>query len=137
MYIYTYIYKYVYIYIDLNIFIYIQINKGMLFPPTKKCAFCALIYFMYFSIYLLKSNSVHLVMLAKQFKMCISQHQGRSQRIGNSHTCPENNKIGSNLYSCHPFVQNHSKILDCCDNFEIRTLESLYINNYKPSLNCQ
>ena len=41
------------------------------------------------------------------------------------------------LNSGHPIVENDFKILDCCDNLDIRTLESLYIHKLKPSLNDQ
>ena len=44
-------------------------------------------------------------------------------------TCPENSKILK--YSLN------FKILDCCDNFDIQTLESQYIHKLKPSLNDQ
>ena len=73
-----------------------------------------------------------------QFKVRISQHQGRSYRTGNYLTCPENSKIlEHSLNSGHPVVENDFKILDYCDNFDIRILESLYIHKLKPSLNDQ
>ena len=60
-------------------------------------------------------------------------------RTGNYLTCPENSKIlEHSLNSGHPVVKkDFNKILDCCDNFDIRTLESLYIHKLKPSLNDQ
>ena len=52
--------------------------------------------------------------------------------------CPENSKIlEHSLNSGSPVVEKDFKILDCCDNFDIRTLESLYIHKLKPSLNDQ
>ena len=41
------------------------------------------------------------------------------------------------LNSGHPIVANDFKIFDCCDNLDVRTLESLYIHKLKPSLNDQ
>ena len=80
-------------------------------------------------------------MLVKQLsslKCAYHKHQGRSYRTGNYLTCPENSKIlEHSLNSGHPVVENDFKILDCCDNFDIRTLESLYIHKLKPSLNDQ
>ena len=53
-------------------------------------------------------------------------------------TCPENSRIlEHSLNSGHPLVENDFKILGCCDNLDIRTLESLYIHKLKPSLNDQ
>ena len=61
-----------------------------------------------------------------------------SYRTGNYLTCPENSKIlEQSLNSGHPIVENDFKILDCCDNLDIRTLEYLYIHKLKPSLNDQ
>ena len=77
-------------------------------------------------------------MNTKQFKVRISQHQGRCYRAGNFLTCPENSKIlEHSLNSGHPIVANDFKILDCCDNLDIRTLESLFIHKLKPSSNDQ
>ena len=70
--------------------------------------------------------------------MRISQHQGRSYRTGNFLTYNENSKIlEHSLNSGHPIVENDFQILDCCDNLDIRTFESLYIHKLKPSLNVQ
>ena len=83
-------------------------------------------------------SSSYVGQTVKQFKVRISQHQGRSYRTGNYLTCPENSKIlEHSLNSGHPIVENDFKILDCCDNFDIRTLESHYIHKLKPSLNDQ
>ena len=81
-------------------------------------------------------------MLVKQLSSLkcayVSQHRGRSYRTGNYLTCPENSKIlEHSLNSGHAIVENDFKILDCCDNLNIRTLESLYIHKLKPSLNDQ
>ena len=86
-------------------------------------------------------SSSYVGQTVKQFKVRISQHQGRSYRTGNYLTSPENSKIlKHSLDSGHPIVENDFKILDCCDNLDIRTLErleSLYIHKLKPSLNDQ
>ena len=83
-------------------------------------------------------SSCYVGQTVKRFKVRISQHQGRSYRTGNYLTCPENSKtLEHSLNSGHPIVENDFKILDCCDNLDIRTLESLYIHKLKPSLNDQ
>ena len=76
--------------------------------------------------------------LVQQFKVRTSQHQGGSYRTANYLTCHENSKIlEHSLNSGHPVVENDFKILDCCDNLDIRTLESLYIHKLKSSLSDQ
>ena len=59
-------------------------------------------------------------MLVKQFKVRISQHQGSSVEQEIFLTCLENSKIfEQSLNSGHPVTENF-KILDCCDNFDIK-----------------
>ena len=88
------------------------------------------------------ADSVRLAMLVKQLSsLKCAYHNiklGRSYRTGNYLTFPENSKIlEHSLNSGHPAVEKDFKILDFCDNFDIRTLESLYIHKLKPSLNDQ
>ena len=76
----------------------------------------------------------------KQFKVRIALHRarGRSHIKGKKLTCHENSTIlDHSLNFGHPIVENDLKNLDCCDYFDIRTLESLYIHKLKPSLNDQ
>ena len=37
----------------------------------------------------------------------------------------------------HPILDDNFKILDTCDPFDLRLLESIYIHKKKPSLNDQ
>ena len=63
-------------------------------------------------------------MLVKQFN--------NLNRTENLLICPENSKnLEHSLNSGHPIAENF-KNLDCCDNLDIQTLESLYIYILKP-----
>ena len=82
-------------------------------------------------------SSSYVGQTVKQFKVRISQPQGRSL-TENYLTCPKNSKILEHSHnSGHPVVENDLKFLDCCGNFDIRILESLYIHKLKPSFNDQ
>ena len=44
------------------------------------------------------------------------------------------NEKEHSLYSGHPIIENDFQILDCCDNLDIRTVESLYIQRLPTKL---
>ena len=49
-------------------------------------------------------------------------------------------KIGTRnlaIETDHPILDDNFKILDTCDPFDLRLLESIYIHKKKPSLNDQ
>ena len=81
-------------------------------------------------------SSSYIGQTVKQLKVRISQHKGRSFRTNNLLACPENSKILEHSISTgHPVVDNNFKIIDYCHNFDLRILESLWIQKLKPSLN--
>ena len=72
----------------------------------------------------------------KQLKVRMSQHKGISFRTGNMLNSIEKSKIlDHSLDSGHFTSENNFKILDSCQPFDLRILESIYIHKIKPSLN--
>ena len=66
----------------------------------------------------------------------MSQHTGISFRTGNMLNSVEKSKIlDHSLDSGHFTSENNFKILDSCQPFDLRILESIYIHKIKPSLN--
>ena len=62
--------------------------------------------------------------------------KGISFRTGNMLNSVEKSKIlDHSLNSGHCTSKNNFKILDSCQPFDLRILESLYIHKIKPSLN--
>ena len=80
-------------------------------------------------------SSSYVGQTVKQFKVITASMTLDPKEPGNFLTCPESTKIlEHSLNSGHPIVENDFQILDCCDNLDIRTLETLYIHKLKPSL---
>ena len=74
----------------------------------------------------------------KQLKIRMSQHKGRSFRTGQLLASPEFSNIRNHAFETdHPILDDNFKILDTCDPFDLRLLESIYIHKKKPSLNDQ
>ena len=74
----------------------------------------------------------------KQLKIRISQHRGRSFRTDQLLTSPEFSNIRNHAHeNNHPIHDCNFKILDTCNSFDLRLLESIYIHKKKPSLNDQ
>ena len=68
----------------------------------------------------------------------MSQHKGRSFRTGQLLASPEFSNIRNHAFETdHPILDDNFKILDTCDPFDLRLLESIYIHKKKPSLNDQ
>ena len=62
--------------------------------------------------------------------------KGISFRTGNMLNSVEKSKIlDHSLNSGHCTSENNFKILDSCQPFDLRILESIYIHKIKPSLN--
>ena len=73
----------------------------------------------------------------KLMKVRMSQHKGRSFRTNNILNEPENSKIFEHSINFnHKISDNYFKIIDKCSEFDLRILESIYINESKPTLNC-
>ena len=83
-------------------------------------------------------TSSYIDQTGKQSKIIISQHRGRSFRTDQLLTSPEFSNIRN-----HAHENNHSirdcnfKILDMCNSFDLKLLESIYVHKKKPSLNDQ
>ena len=74
----------------------------------------------------------------KQLKIRISQHRGRSFRTDQLLTPPEFSNIRNHAHeNNYPIHDCNFKILDTCNSFDLRLLESIYIHKKKPSLNDQ
>ena len=72
----------------------------------------------------------------KRLKVRVSQHKGISFRTGNMLNSVEKSEILDHfLDSGHFTNENNFKILDSCQPFDLRILESIYIHKIKPSLN--
>ena len=72
----------------------------------------------------------------KQLKVRMSQHKGISFRTGNLLNSVKKSKIlDHSLDSGHFTSEINFKILDSCQPFDLRILESIYIHKIKPSLN--
>ena len=75
----------------------------------------------------------------KQLQVRVCQHRGVSFR--NPMTAlsnPENNKILAHSFDKnHQISENNFKILTTCNSYDLRTLESIFIFEQKPQLNCQ
>ena len=68
----------------------------------------------------------------------MSQHKGRSFRTGQLLASPEFSHIRNHASETdHPILDDNFKILDICDPFHLRLLESIYIQKKKPSLKDQ
>ena len=75
---------------------------------------------------------------SKQLKVRVSQHKGCSFRTNNPLSNPEkSNILDHSLAANHPITIENFKILASCDRFDLRLLESLFIQKLKPSLNDQ
>ena len=73
----------------------------------------------------------------KLMKVRMSQHKGRSFRTNNLLNEPENSKIFEHSINFnHKISDNYFKIIDKCSEFDLRILESIHINENKPTLNC-
>ena len=74
----------------------------------------------------------------KQLQIRMSQHKGRSFRTGQLLASPEFSNIRNHDFeSDHPILDDNFKILDTCDSFDLRLLESIYIHKKKPYLSDQ
>ena len=74
----------------------------------------------------------------KQLKIRMSQHKGRSFRTGQLLASPEFSNIRNHAFETdHPILDDNIKILDTCDPFDLRLLESIYIHKKNPSLKDQ
>ena len=74
----------------------------------------------------------------KQLKIRMSQHKGRSFRTGQLLASPEFSNIRNHAFeSDHPILDDNFIIIDTCDSFDLRLLESIYIHKKKPYLNDQ
>ena len=68
----------------------------------------------------------------------MSQHKGRSFRTGQLLATPEFSYIRNHAFEIdHPILDDNLKILDTCDSFDLRLLESIYIHKKKTFLNDQ
>ena len=72
----------------------------------------------------------------KQMKVRISQHRGISYRTNLPVTNVEYSKIYNHLVdSNHEIKEENFSILSQCNEIDLNILESIYINDKKPSLN--
>ena len=83
-------------------------------------------------------TSSYIGQTGKQLKIRISQHRGRSFRTDQLLTSPEFSNIRNHAHeNNHPIHDCNFKILDTCNSFDLRLLESIYIHKKKSSLNDQ
>ena len=83
-------------------------------------------------------TSSYIGQTGKQLKIRISQHRGRSFRTDQLLTSPEFSNVRNHAHeNNHPIRDCNFKILDTCNSFDLRLLESIYIHKKKPSLNDQ
>ena len=72
----------------------------------------------------------------KQLKIRMSQHQGKSFRSNNKIPSLTHSKILDHALDFgHPVDENSFKIIDSCNNLDLKVLESINIHKFKPSLN--
>ena len=68
----------------------------------------------------------------------MSQHKGRSFRTGQLLASSEFSNIRNHAFETdHPILDDNFNILDTCDPFDLRLLESIYIHKKKLSFNDQ
>ena len=68
--------------------------------------------------------------------MRVNEHAGRSVRTGNIVSKPSNSSILDHAFICKTKIcLDNFKILDSCNSQNLRILESLYINKFRPELN--
>ena len=118
-------------------------NSFVLFHPRFQISTCFtdITFKTIISIYLINCNDKTINTqrkrkTRKQLKVRVSQHKGISFRTGNMLNSVEKSKIlDHSLDSGHFTSDNNFKILDSCQPFNLRILESIYIHKIKPSLN--
>jgi hypothetical protein len=72
----------------------------------------------------------------KQLYVRVSQHKRVSYRSGQLITTPVHSKIRNHALELdHPIHEENFKIIDHCQDLDLRILESIYIFNTNPNLN--
>ena len=74
----------------------------------------------------LQCTSSYISQTGKQLKIRISQHKGRSFRTDQLLTCHEFSNICNHAHDTNHSIRNcNFKILDTCNSFDLRLLESI------------